>query len=375
MYIKDPIEFSSFPSVLLFVTLFRVAINIACSRSILINGYAGEVVASFGNFVVAGNFIVGAIIFVIITLVQFMVITKGSERVAEVAARFTLDAMPGKQMAIDADLNAGLIDANGAKERRKKIERESNFFGAMDGSNKFVRGDSMATIVITLVNIIGGVLVGWMQRGLSPMEALISYALLTIGVGIVVQVSSLLISIATGMLVTKTASEGSIGSDISLQITAQPRAFAFVSMILAGFGMVPGLPTVPFLILAMGAAGMTINLLRAQTKVAEVSMVSEEASQKEAMKKPENIISTLGLDPLSLKTGRNLIPLIDPSVKGELLERITLIRYHIGQELGFVIPGVRVMDDLSLPPNAYSIEIRGTKVAVGEILLGHLKVE
>ncbi len=375
IYLKEPLEFAAFPSLLLFVTVYRVAINIAASRLILVNAYAGEVVASFGNFVVAGNYVVGAIVFIIITIVQFVVITKGSERVAEVAARFTLDAMPGKQMSIDADLNAGLIDANEAKNRRKKIERESNFFGAMDGSNKFVRGDSIASIIITLVNIIGGILVGFLMQGLGIMEAVQVYALLTIGIGLVNQISALLISIATGLVITKTASEASIGTDIAQQIFAQPRAFAFVAIILFIFGLVPGLPTVSFMLLALGSAIVAIVLIQTQSKQEEMSMVSEESTQKEILKKPESIISTLGLDPLSLKTGRNLIPLIDPAQKGPLLERITLIRYNIGQELGFVIPGVRVMDDLSLPPNQYVIEIRGTKVASGEVLLDNVKVD
>ncbi len=375
MFLKEPLDFAAFPSMLLFVTLYRVSINIAASRLILLNAYAGEVVASFGNFVVAGNYIVGGIVYIIITLVQFIVITKGSERVAEVAARFTLDAMPGKQMSIDADLNAGLIDANEAKNRRKKIEKESSFFGAMDGSNKFVRGDSIASIIITIVNLIGGILVGWLQRGLDVMQAIQTFALLTIGYGLVIQIPALLVSIATGMVITKAATEESIGTDIGKELFAQPRAFAFVAIMLAAFALVPGLPTLPFMTIALGAGMMTIFVLRSQLKKEEVAMVSEESTQKDALKKPESIISTLGLDPLSLKTGRNLIPMIDPAKKGPLLEKITLIRYHIGQELGFVIPGVRVMDDLSLPPNQYVIEIRGTKVATGEVLADHIKVD
>ncbi len=375
MFLKEPLDFAAFPSMLLFVTLYRVSINIAASRLILLNAYAGEVIASFGNFVVAGNYIVGGIVYIIITLVQFIVITKGSERVAEVAARFTLDAMPGKQMSIDADLNAGLIDANEAKNRRKKIEKESTFFGAMDGSNKFVRGDSIASIIITIVNLIGGILVGWLQRGMDVMQAIQTFALLTIGCGLVIQIPALLVSIATGMVITKAATEESIGTDIGKELFAQPRAFAFVAMMLAAFALVPGLPTLPFMTIALGAGMVTIFVLRTQLKKEEVAMVSEESTQKDALKKPESIISTLGLDPLSLKTGRNLIPMIDPAKKGPLLEKITLIRYHIGQDLGFVIPGVRVMDDLSLPPNQYVIEIRGTKVATGEVLADHLKVD
>ena len=375
MYLKEPLEFAAFPSILLVVTLYRLSINIAASRLILLNGYAGEVIASFGNFVVSGNYIVGGIIFAIITLVQFIVITKGSERVAEVAARFTLDAMPGKQMSIDADLNAGLIDAAGAKERRKKIDQESGFFGAMDGANKFVRGDSIASIVIILINVVGGILVGWLQRGMGIMEAVQTFALLTIGCGLVTQIPSLLISIAAGLVITKSATSLSIGTDIAAQLFAQPRAFAFVALILAVFSLIPGLPTAPFLLLAFGSGTVAIVLVQAQAKKEEMGSVTEESSQKDMLKKPESIVATLGLDPLSLKTGRSLIPLIDPAQKGPLLERITMIRYHIGQDLGFVIPGVRVMDDLSLPPNQYIIEIRGTKVALGEVLMEHLKVD
>lgn len=374
MYLKEPLEFAAFPSILLIITLYRLSLNIASSRLILLNAYAGEVINAFGNFVVQGNYVVGAIIFVIITIVQFVVITKGSERVAEVAARFTLDAMPGKQMSIDADLNAGLIDANEAKERRRKIEREATFFGSMDGANKFVRGDSIAGIIIVLINIVGGILVGWLQKGMGIQEALSVFALLTVGDGLVNQIPGLLVSIATGLVITKSASEMSLGTDIARQFFAQPKAFAFVAIILGLFGMVPGLPTIPFLTLAIGAGITAVVLVRKQNSQQENQMMGEEVTAKDILKKPESILGTLGLDPLSLKTGRNLIPLIDPAQKGPLLERITLIRYHIGQNLGFVIPGVRVMDDLSLPADQYTIEIRGTKVSSGEAFIGHQKV-
>ncbi|MFH1386183.1 MAG: flagellar biosynthesis protein FlhA [bacterium] len=370
MYLKEPLEFASFPSILLIVTVLRLALNIAASRLILSNAYAGQVVEAFGNFVVGGNYIVGTIIFIIITIVNFVVITKGSERVAEVAARFTLDAMPGKQMSIDADLNAGLIDATEARGRRRKIEQEATFFGSMDGANKFVRGDSIAGIIIVIVNILGGVLVGWLQLGMAPLEALSIYALLTIGAGLIAQVTALLISIGTGLVITKSASELSLGNDVSKQLFAQPRAFAFVCLILGIFAMIPGLPTVPFLIMASASGALALVLLRAQSASEEAKVVTEEVSAKDVLKKPESILGTLGLDPLSLKAGRNLIPLIDPGQKGPLLERITLIRYNIGQELGFVIPGVRVMDDLSLPPQQYTVEIRGTKVSNGEAYVG-----
>ena len=375
MYLKEPLEFAAFPSVLLIITVLRLSLNIASSRLLLTQAYAGQVVYAFGNFVVGGNYIVGAIIFSIITIVNFVVITKGSERVAEVAARFTLDAMPGKQMSIDADLNAGLIDATEARARRRKIEQEATFFGSMDGANKFVRGDSIAGIIIVLVNILGGILVGWLQLGMGIMEALATYALLTVGAGLVAQVTALLVSIATGLVITKSASEMSLGTDVSRQLFAQPRAFAFVCIILGVFAMIPGLPTVPFLIMATMSGILALVLMRAQTAKEEANVVTEEVSAKDVLKKPESILGTLGLDPLSLKAGRNLIPLIDPAQKGQLLERITLIRYNIGQELGFVIPGVRVMDDLSLPPDQYMLEIRGSRVSAGEVRLGHHLVD
>lgn len=375
MYLKEPLELAAFPSILLIVTVLRLALNIAASRLLLTAAYAGQVVNAFGVFVVGGNYIVGIIIFIIITIVNFVVITKGSERVAEVAARFTLDAMPGKQMSIDADLNAGLIDATEARARRRKIEAEATFFGSMDGANKFVRGDSIAGIVIVLVNILGGILIGWLQLRMGIMEALQQYSLLTVGAGLVAQLTALLIAIATGLIITKSASEMSLGTDVSTQLFAQPRAFAFVSIILGAFAVVPGLPTIPFLILASMSGALALALMRAQAAKAEAKVVTEEVSAKDVLKKPESILGTLGLDPLSLKAGRNLIPLIDPSQKGPLLERITLIRYNIGQELGFVIPGVRVMDDLSLPPNTYEIEIRGTKVSTGEALVGSHLIE
>ncbi len=375
MYLKEPLEFAAFPSILLIITLFRLVLNIAASRLILSTGYAGDVINAFGNFVVGGDYIVGAVVFIIITIVQFVVITKGSERVAEVAARFTLDAMPGKQMSIDADLNAGLIDAAEARTRRRKIEQEATFFGSMDGANKFVRGDAIAAIIIVLVIIVGGILIGWLRMGLPIMEAVSTFALLTVGAGLIAMVPALLISVATGLVITKSASEMSLGSDVAAQVFAQPRAFAFVCLILAFFAMIPGLPTIPFLVLAFFSGVLALVLIQTQSKRDEAKVVGEEVSAKDVLKKPESILGTLGLDPLSLKAGRNLIPLIDPAQKGPLLERITLIRYNIGQELGFVIPGVRVMDDLSLPPNQYTVEIRGTKVSQGEVYPGHHRVD
>ncbi|OGC04891.1 hypothetical protein A2276_02905 [candidate division WOR-1 bacterium RIFOXYA12_FULL_43_27] len=378
MYLKEPLDFAAFPSILLIVTLLRLSLNIAASRLILLNGYAGQVINSFGNFVVGGNYIVGVIVFIIITIVEFVVITKGSERVAEVAARFTLDAMPGKQMSIDADLNAGLIDATEARARRRKIEQEATFFGSMDGSNKFVRGDSIASIIIVIINILAGILIGWLQRGMDVMTALSTYTQLTIGSGIIAALTALLISVGTGLVITKSASEMSLGTDVAKQIFAQPRAFAFVAIILTVFAVIPGLPTFPFLVLAAASGVTAVLLIQAQNKKDEAKLGGDEvgsSGSKDMLKKPESILGTLGLDPLSLKAGRNLIPLIDPAQKGPLLERITLIRYQIGQQLGFVIPGVRVMDDLSLPPHQYVIEIRGSRVSTGEAYPGHHRVD
>ena len=376
MYLTKPLEFAAFPSLLLITTLFRLSLNVSATKLILSLGadFDGHVVLAFADFVTSGNFIVGVVAFCIITLVQFMVVTKGSERVAEVSARFTLDAMPGKQMSIDADLNSGLIDANEARVRRKTLEKESTFFGSMDGANKFVKGDSIAGIIILIINLAGGILIGRFQQGMEMGDALQTYARLTIGDGLVSQVPALLISIATGLVVTKSVSDESLGADVSAQLLSQPRAFAVTSFILFLFAIVPGLPGFPFMVMSGATGFFAVALIKAKQVLEETSAETQQDSAKQAMKKPENLLNTLNLDPISLKTGRNLVPLIDPSQNGPLLERITLVRYHIGQELGFVIPGVRVMDDLSLPPNQYEMDIRGTKIALGEALPGHFFV-
>lgn len=376
MYLKQPLDFAAFPSLLLVTTLFRLSINVASTKLILALGpdFDGHMVQAFATFVTRDNFVVGIVAFCIITLVQFLVVTKGSERVAEVAARFTLDALPGKQMSIDADLNAGLIDAEQARERRKKLERESTFFGSMDGANKFVKGDAIAGIIIVFVNIIGGIIIGRFQQDLEIADALTIYTTLTIGDGLVAQIPALLISIATGLVVTKSASDASLGSDVSAQIFSQPKAFAVTSFILFLFAAIPGMPTLPFAVCGAIVGALAIFIVKTQEQAEELAADSGQEAAKDALKKPENLLNTLGLDPISLKTGRNLVPLIDPSQNGPLLERITLVRYHIGQELGFVIPGVRVMDDLSLPPNQYQIDIRGTKIATGEALPGYFFV-
>jgi flagellar biosynthesis protein FlhA len=377
MYLSEPLDFAAFPSLLLIVTLFRLSLNISSTKLILSLGadFDGKVIEAFAEYVTRGNFVVGIVAFCIITLVQFMVITKGSERVAEVAARFTLDAMPGKQMSIDADLNAGLIDADEAKGRRSKLNRESVFFGSMDGANKFVKGDAIAGIIIVIINILGGIIIGRFQQGLELSEAVTIFTRLTIGDGLVAQVPALLVAIATGLVVTKSASEVSLGSDVAAQIFGQPKAFAVTAIILALIGIVPGMPTFPFLMMAGGSGLLSFGILKSKSQKDDMAAETGQESAKEALKKPENLLGTLSLDPITVKTGRNLVPLIDPSQNGPLLERITLVRYHIGQELGFVIPGVRVMDDLSLPPNQYEIDVRGTRIAIGEALPGHFFVE
>ena len=377
MYLSEPLDFAAFPSLLLIFTLFRLSLNVSSTKLILSQGveFDGEVILAFAEFVTAGNFVVGVVAFVIITLVQFMVVTKGSERVAEVAARFTLDALPGKQMSIDADLNAGLIDADQAKERRTKLEQESTFFGSMDGANKFVKGDAIAGIVIVLVNVIGGLIIGRFQQGLQLGVAMETFSRLTIGDGLVAQIPALLISIATGLVVTKSASKESLGSDVSEQIFAQPKAFAVTSVVMFLMAIIPGLPTMAFTSMGILTGALAFFITKRQQGLAESAVESGQEQSKDAMKKPENLLGTLNLDPITLKAGRNLVPLIDPSQNGPLLERITLVRYHIGQDLGFVIPGVRVQDDLSLPPNQYEIDIRGTRIATGEALPGHFFVQ
>lgn len=374
LFINRALDFLSYPSLLLVLTLFRLSLNIASTRLILSHGqtFGGHVVIAFADFVTGGNYVVGGVIFVIITLVNFIVITKGAERVAEVAARFTLDAMPGKQMSIDADLNAGLIDGDTARKRRDDLGKESTFFGSMDGANKFVRGDAIAGIIIVAVNMIGGLMVGVLMQGMPPAEAASLFFRFSIGDALVAQLPALLISMATGLVVTKSSSSSSLGSDLATELMGQPRAFAFTAVILVLLGLVPGLPKVSFFLLAVSFGVIAYVLLQKEAKKNEVELgtgAPDSDAAREALKKPENLLGTLALDPISLKTGRNLVPLIDPNQDGPLLERITLVRYHIGQELGFVIPGVRVMDDLSLPPNSYSIEIRGNKIALGNAMM------
>jgi len=369
-YVTNPLQFSVFPSLLLFATLFRLALNVSTTRLILLHGYAGKLIEAFGHFVVGGNYVVGFIIFLILVIIQFVVITNGANRIAEVAARFTLDAMPGKQMSIDADLNAGLIDENEAKRRRREIERQAEFYGAMDGASKFVRGDAIAGLIITLINFLGGVIVGSMQRGLSMNEALQVYALLTVGDGLVAQIPALLISTASGLIVTRAASEDNLGKDLAREITRTPRVLMIAAFLLLVLGLLPGLPKIPFFLLSLGLAGF--SYLRSRAKVEEAAASAEKTPEIEELPRSvEDIVQMIEVDPIELEVGYGLIPLVDPQSGGGLLRRITQMRVNLAREKGFVVPPIRVRDNLHLQPNEYVIKIRGVEVARGEILPNH----
>ncbi|MDI3530343.1 MAG: flagellar biosynthesis protein FlhA [Candidatus Atribacteria bacterium] len=369
-YVTNPLQFSVFPSLLLFATLFRLALNVSTTRLILLHGYAGKLIEAFGHFVVGGNYIVGFIVFLILVIIQFVVITNGANRIAEVAARFTLDAMPGKQMSIDADLNAGLIDENEAKRRRREIERQAEFYGAMDGASKFVRGDAIAGLIITLINFLGGVIVGSMQRGLSMNEALQTYALLTVGDGLVAQIPALLISTASGLIVTRAASEDNLGKDLAREITRTPRVLMIAAFLLLVLGLLPGLPKIPFFLLSLGLAGF--SYLRSRAKVEEAEVSAEKAPEIEELPRSvEDIAQMIEVDPIELEVGYGLIPLVDPQSGGGLLRRITQMRVNLAREKGFVVPPIRVRDNLHLQPNEYVIKIRGVEVTRGEILPNH----
>lgn len=375
LFSKEATDMSMFPSILLITTLFRLALNISSTRSILGEGYAGEVVNAFGSFVAGGNIVLGVVVFIIIVIIQFLVITKGAERVAEVSARFTLDAMPGKQMAIDADLNTGLIDEAEAKERRKKIQEEAQFYGAMDGASKFVKNDAVAGIIITFINIIGGLILG--TTGITtgkpiPLEeALEVYTILTIGDGLVSQIPSLLISTATGILVTKTATEADMSRDLFKQLASTPLIFQISGATLIVLGITTPLPwyiMVPVGILLMVGANSIDKRLKLQTINEEVSTEDIEA---EEVRKPENVVSLLQVDPIELEFGYGIIPLADVNQGGDLLDRVVMIRRQIALELGAIVPIIRLRDNIQLSPNQYIIKIKGVEIAKGEILFDH----
>jgi flagellar biosynthesis protein FlhA len=376
VYTLKPLDFSIFPSLLLLVTLFRLSLNVASTRLILLHGSegeaaAGQVIRAFGAFVVGGNYVVGLIVFVILVVINFLVITKGSGRIAEVAARFTLDAMPGKQMAIDADLNAGLIDENQARTRRAAISREADFYGAMDGASKFVRGDAIAGIIITLINIIGGLVIGVVQQGMPVVNAAQRYTILTVGDGLVSQIPALIISTAAGVIVSRAGSDTTMGKELSRQFTLQPRALMLAGGIAFIFGLLPGLPAAPFMTLGAVVSFMGYMANRQQTQDAQVEM--EEAQREAAAPPPpERVEALLPLDVLELEVGYGLIPLVDEEQDGDLLERIRSIRRQFALEMGFIVPPMHVRDNLQLKPGEYAVLIKGIEVARSDLMLGHL---
>ncbi|MGO4542003.1 flagellar biosynthesis protein FlhA [Paenibacillus sp. 2TAB19] len=370
MNTREALDFSIFPAILLVTTLFRLALNVSTTRNILSHAHAGEVVETFGRWVGGGEIAVGFIVFLILVVVQFIVITKGSERVAEVAARFTLDAMPGKQMSIDADLNAGLINESQAKERRSKIEREADFYGAMDGASKFVKGDAIASIIILLINLVGGFIIGMTLRGLSFSEALETFSILTIGDGLVSQIPALLISTAAGLIVTRAASNGNFAEDVTSQLFKYPKLLyiAAGTLFLLGFTPIGIFRTWPFaLLLAFGAWKMQKVISKEQE---QAEMLVEE-QQIEEVRSPESVISLLQVDPIEFEFGYGLIPLADTQQGGDLLDRIIMIRRQCALELGLVVPVIRIRDNIQLKPNEYVIKIKGNTVARGDLLLNH----
>lgn len=371
MNTKEALEFSIFPSLLLITTLFRLSLNISTTKLILSKGEAGEVVATFGSWIAGGEIAIGFIVFLILVVVQFIVITKGSERVAEVAARFTLDAMPGKQMSIDADLNAGMINENQARERRRKVEREADFYGAMDGASKFVKGDAIASIIILLINLIGGFIIGISIHGMSFGEAMSTYSILTIGDGLVSQIPALLISTAAGLIVTRASSEGNLSDDLTGQLFSYPKLLYIVAVTVTFLGLftpIHFITTFPIAVLLFIAARrMQSNLERKQVEVEQL----EEEQQIEEVRSPESVINLLQVDPIEFEFGYGLIPLADTQQGGDLLDRIIMIRRQCALELGLVVPVIRIRDNIQLKPNEYVIKIKGNAVGGGELLLNH----
>ena len=376
LYTSKSVEFAVFPAVLLSTTLFRLSLNVASTRLILLHGEegpgaAGSVIMSFGQFVVGGNYVVGIVIFVILVLINFMVITKGAGRVAEVAARFTLDAMPGKQMAIDADLNAGLINDQEAKQRRLDIANEADFYGAMDGASKFVRGDAIAGIIITMINIGAGFVIGVVQKGMPAIEAAQNYTILTVGDGLVGQIPALIISTAAGILVTRTTGTGNFGDDLKAQFSVHPQAVWVVSAILLAFAMIPGLPFIPFVTLSVLLALVARQMQKTQQEEAVAADQMPTPELAAAAAKEDNYDEMLNVDLLELEVGYGLIPFVDAGQDGELLGRIRSIRKQFALDSGFIVPPVHIKDNLQLKPNEYRFMLKGVKVAGAEMLPGH----
>lgn len=373
MFNTEVLQFSVFPTMLLITTLFRLALNISSTRLILRDAYAGEIINAFGNFVIGDNYVVGVIIYLIIMIVQFVVITNGAGRVSEVTARFTLDAMPGKQMSIDADLNAGLIDELGAKDRRKKLQQEADFYGSMDGASKFVKGDAIAGIIITFINIIGGIIIGAAMKGMAVDVAASTYVRLTIGDGLVGQIPALLISTASGILVTRSASDLSLGKQLSTQFTAFPKVIVMAASILFLLGMVPGLPKIPFFVLSATCGIGAYFLFQEDKKSAAREVQSKKAEKVETERKePENVMSLISVEPMEIEIGYGLIALADESSGGDLLQRIASVRRQCAIEMGIVVQPIRIRDNLQLRTNQYVIKIRGSAAASGELMASML---
>ncbi len=371
MCIQRALDLSAFPSILLLTTLFRLSLNIATTRVILLHGNegtsaAGKVIMAFGNFVVGGNYVVGLIVFVILVVINFAVITKGAGRIAEVAARFTLDAMPGKQMSIDADLNAGFINEQQARLRREELSREAEYYGAMDGANKFVRGDAVAGILITLINILGGFAIGVFQQGMPFADAAQTYTLLTVGDGLVSQIPALIISTAAGIIVSRAGNETSLGAEITTQILFHPRAIGMVAAVLFGFALIPGLPTAPFLTLSVMAGTLAFFLMRAKRETERGEAQKKVKAEKAAPK--EHIDKLPPLDILAIEMGYGLIPMVDAEQNGELLERIKAIRRQMAYDIGIIIPPVHIQDNMQLNPGEYTVSLKGNEVARGELM-------
>ena len=379
LYLEEAADFTAFPTLLLFITLFRLALNVASTRLILLDGYAGHIIEAFGNFVVRGNYVVGLVVFLILVLINFVVITKGAGRIAEVAARFTLDAMPGKQMAIDAELSAGVINESEARTRRHRVEQEADFYGAMDGASKFVRGDAVAALLITLINVLGGFAIGIMQRGMTMSESLQRFTLLSIGDGLVSQVPALITSMAAGMLVTRAASRNSLGHEIAKQLLFYPRALMVLSGMLGVLAVVPGLPTLPFLVMAVIIGGLAYQLNTPAAKAQTAAEAQRKGGSKETASGTttstpakesgaEKLETLLSIDTLQIELGYGLVSLADNRRGGDLLERVTGVRRNFAQEMGIIVPPIRLRDNLQIGANEYRFQLKGEMVAHGNLM-------
>ena len=373
LYVRDPVDFSVFPTILLFVTLFRLALNLASTRLILGNqGEAGQIIKAFGEVVVGGNLAVGIITFLVILIVQFMVITKGAERVAEVCARFTLDAMPGKQMAIDADLNSGLIDEEMARERRDKIQHEADFHGAMDGASKFIKGDAIAGLLVTFINAIGGIIIGVLTMDADIGDVAQIFTLATIGDGLITQIPALLVSTASGIIITRSGRDQTFGSEMASQILAQPHALIMGGVLIIIISLIPGLPTIPMWVVAavLMIIGYIVSNRQKKEEIVEEHEVEEVTAEEK--RKPESVTTLLQVDPIELEFGYGIVPMVDVSQGGDLLDRVVMIRRQCAIDLGVIVPAIRLRDNIQLGTNSYSIKIKGVEIANGEVMADHL---